>query len=389
MFLRPIFDPTVPAHTRVKRRHWLIRPYQSYGPWVGQSFKIRLDVPFGHMFKQKLKLPMLLICVGLFVLLIAETGPAVIASRVYDVGLGFLLLIVISGIRHLFRTFAWYFAIERQARRVRFRDLFGMRIAGEAITDLTILGPLLGETVKGIALSRQVTAEQSASSIVVENLAYSFAVLLFVVSGLVLFITEFPLHSTIRTAILMTLAGLLLAGALVVLIVKKRYRLVSRSLDGLNRLNLRWVDRLRDGREQVARFEENVYNFWHVHRAAAALMLMLEILSICAGVVEAWIILGLTVHRTSLFAAFMVETVNRVVNLIFAFVPMRIGVDEGGAALVLRTVGFGAVEGVSLAIIRKIRTLFWVALGLVLLSHYSMVSKKETQKGPSVITTSK
>lgn len=341
------------------------------------------------MFKQKLKLPMLLICVGLFVLLIAETGPAVIASRVYDVGLGFLLLIVISGIRHLFRTFAWYFAIERQARRVRFRDLFGMRIAGEAITDLTILGPLLGETVKGIALSRQVTAEQSASSIVVENLAYSFAVLLFVVSGLVLFITEFPLHSTIRTAILMTLAGLLLAGALVVLIVKKRYRLVSRSLDGLNRLNLRWVDRLRDGREQVARFEENVYNFWHAHRAAAALMLMLEILSICVGVVEAWIILGLTVHRTSLFAAFMVETVNRVVNLIFAFVPMRIGVDEGGAALVLRTVGFGAVEGVSLAIIRKIRTLFWVALGLVLLSHYSMVSKKESQKGPSVITTSK
>jgi len=367
----------------------LIRPYQSYGHWAGQSFKIGLDVTFEHMFKQKLKLPMLLICVGLFVLLIAETGPAVIASRVYDVGLGFLLLIVISGIRHLFRTFAWYFAIERQARRVRFRDLFGMRIAGEAITDLTVLGPLLGETVKGVALSRQVTAEQSASSIVVENLAYSFAVLLFVVSGLVLFITEFPLHSTIRTAILMTLAGLLLAGSLVILIVKKRYRLVSRSLDGLDRLNLRWVDRLRDGREQVARFEENVYNFWHAHRTAAALMLMLEILSICVGVVEAWIILGLTVHRTSLFAAFMVETVNRVVNLIFAFVPMRIGVDEGGAALVLRTVGFGAVEGVSLAIIRKIRTLFWVALGLVLVSHYSMVSKKETQKSPSVITTSK
>ena len=332
---------------------------------------------------------MLLICVGLFVLLIAETGPAVIASRVYDVGLGFLLLIVISGIRHLSRTFAWYFAIERQARRVRFRDLFGMRIAGEAITDVTILGPLLGETVKGVALSRQVTAEQSASSIIVENLAYSFAVLLFVVSGLILFITEFPLHSTIRTAILMTLAGLLLAGSLVVLVFKKRYRLVSRSLDGLDRLNLHWVDRLRDGREQVARFEENVYNFWHAHRGAAALMLMLEILSICVGVVEAWIILGLTVHRTSLFAAFMVETVNRVVNLIFAFVPMRIGVDEGGAALVLRTVGFGAVEGVSLAIIRKIRTLFWVALGLVLLSHYSMVSKKEMQKSPSVTTTSK
>lgn len=341
------------------------------------------------MFKQKLKLLMLLICLGLFALLVAETGPAAIAARVYDVGLGFLLLIAISGVRHLLRTLAWYFAIERQARQVRFRDLWGMRIAGEAITDLTILGPLLGETVKGVALSRQVTAEQSASSIVVENLAYSFAVGLFVVSGLVLFIVEFPIHSSIRTGVLMTLGSLLLAGSLVGFIIKKRYRLVSRSLDGLNKLNWRWVGRLQNRREKVVRFEENVYNFWHAHRAAAALMLMLEVLSICAGVLEAWIILGLTVHRTSLFAAFMVETVNRVVNLIFAFVPMRIGVDEGGAALVLRTVGFGAVEGVSLAIIRKVRTLFWVAIGLVLVSHYSMALKKEPQKNPSVMTASK
>lgn len=341
------------------------------------------------MVKQKLKLVMLFICLGLFALLVAETGPTVIASRVYDVGLGFLLLILISGTRHLFRTSVWYLAIEHEARLIRFRDLFGMRIAGEAITDLTILGPLLGETVKGITLSRHVTPEHSASSLVVENLAYSFAVGLFVVSGLVLFITEFPLHSSTRTGILISLGSLLLAGCLIGLAVKKRYRLVSRSLDGLKKLNVRWADRLQDGREKVARFEENVYNFWYAHRAASALILLLELLSICAGVIEAWIILSLTVHRTSLFAAFMVETINRVVNLFFAFVPMRIGVDEGGAALVLRTVGFGAVEGVSLAIIRKIRTLFWVALGLVLVSHYSMMSKKETQKSSSIVTASK
>lgn len=341
------------------------------------------------MFRQKLKLLVLLICAGLFALLIAQTGPAVIASRVYEVGLGFLVLIAISGIRHLLRTWAWYFAIEPQARRVRFRDLFGMRIAGEAITDLTVLGPLLGETVKGVALSRQITSEHSASSVVIENLAYSFAVGLFVVSGLILFIAEFPIHSSIRAGALITLGSLLLAGSLIAFIVKKRYRLVSRSLDALKKLNLHWLGQLQDGRAKVAAFEENVYDFWHAHRVAAALILMIEILSICAGVIEAWIILGLTVHRTSLFAAFMVETVNRVVNLFFAFIPMRIGVDEGGAALVLKTVGFGAVEGVSLAIIRKIRTLFWVALGLVLVGRYSMVSKKETQKSSSVAAASK
>jgi Lysylphosphatidylglycerol synthase TM region len=341
------------------------------------------------MFKRKFRLAMLLICVGLFVLLIVKTGPTVIASRVYDVGAGFLILILISGTRHLLRTAAWYYAIERRERRIRFRDLFGIRIAGEAITDLTFLGPLLGETVKGITLSKHVTAEHSASSVVVENLAYSFSVGLFVISGLVVFLTDYPLSSSVRTGSLTALGALFLVGSLIGLILKKRYRVVSRILDRLKRLNLRWVERLHDKREKVALFEENVYSFWQAHKAASVLILLLELLSISVGVIEAWIILSLTVHRTSLFVAFMVETVNRVVNIFFAFVPMRIGVDEGGAALVLETVGYGAVEGVSLAIIRKVRTLFWIALGLVMVSRYSLSLKKNSENSDSVVTASK
>ena len=341
------------------------------------------------MFRRKLKLLMLLVCVALFVLLIVKTGPAVIAARIYDVGAGFLILILISGIRHLLRTAAWYNAIERQERKIRFWDLLGIRIAGEAITDLTFLGPLLGEAVKGVTLSKHVAAEHSASSLVVENLAYAFSVGLLVVSGLLLFLSEYPLPPSVRVGGLVALGALFLAGSLIGLIVKTRYRVVSRILDRLKRLDIRWLERFHDQREKVILFEENVYSFWHAHKASSALILFLELLSIFSGVIEAWIILSLTVHRTSLFAAFMVETVNRVVNLFFSFVPMRIGVDEGGAALVLKTVGFGAVEGVSLAIIRKIRTLFWVAVGLVMVHRYSLPLKGNSGKSGSVVAASK
>lgn len=340
------------------------------------------------MLKRRFRLFLLLACVGLFVLLIQKTGPATIASRVYEFGAGFLVLILISGIRHLLRAAAWYSAIERRERRVRFRDLFGIRIAGEAITDLTILGPLLGETVKGIALSRHVNPEHSASSLVVENLAYSFSVGLLVVSGLVLFIGEYPLSSSVRAGSLLALGAVFLAGSSIAFVVKKRYRVVSRILDGLKGLNLRWVERLHDKRERVILFEENVYSFWHAHKAASVLILSLELLSIFAGVIEAWIILILTVHRTSFFAAFMVETVNRIVNMFFAFVPMRIGVDEGGAAFILKAIGYGAVEGVSLAIIRKIRTLFWVAVGLIMVGRYSLELKRSAEKNGSAVAAS-
>ncbi len=344
------------------------------------------------MFKRKFKLLTLLICVGLFVLLIEKTGPATIASRVYEVGSGFLILILLAGIRHLLRTTAWYNAIERQERRIRFRDLFGIRLAGEAITDLTILGPLLGETVKGVTLAKHVAAEHSASSVVVENLAYSFSVGLFIVSGLVVFVSEYPLPSAVRVSGLILLVVLCVVGFLIGLIVKKRYRVASRVFDRLKGMDFRWLDRLRDKREKVIQFEENVYSFWRAHKGSSAFILSLELLSIFSGVIEAWIILSLTVHRASLFAAFMVETVNRIVNLFFSFVPMRVGVDEGGAALVLKTVGYGAAEGVSLAIIRKIRTLFWVAVGLVMVNHYSLslkVKGDKTEKNGPIVTASK
>lgn len=344
------------------------------------------------MFKRKFKLLTLLICVGLFVLLIGKTGPATIAARVYDFGAGFLILILIAGFRHLLRTTAWYHSIERQERQIRFRDLFGIRLAGEAITDLTILGPLLGETVKGVTLAKHVPAEHSASSLVIENLAYSFSVGIFIVSGLVVFVLEYPLPSAIRVGFLTMLSFLLIAGSLIGLVVKKRYPVTSRVFDKLKKMDLRWLDRLRNKREKVILFEENVYSFWRAHKTSSFLILSLEFMSILSGMFEAWIILSLTVHRASLFAAFMVETVNRVVNLFFAFVPMRIGVDEGGAALVLKTVGYGAAEGVSLAIIRKIRTLFWVAVGLIMVSHYSLSLKmrgEKIDKSDSVVTTSK
>lgn len=344
------------------------------------------------MFKRKFKLFTLLVCVGLFVLLIEKTGPATIASRVYDFGAGFLILIAIAGFRHLLRTTAWYHSIERPERRIRFRDLFGIRLAGEAITDLTILGPLLGESVKGVTLAKHVAAEHSASSLVIENLGYSFAVGIFIVSGVVVFVLEYPLPSTLRWAFLIMLGFLLILGSMIGLIVTKRYRVASRVFDRLKKTDLHWLDRLRDKRENVIQFEDNVYSFWRAHKAASFLILGLEFGSILSGMFEAWIILSLTVHRASLFAAFMVETVNRVVNLFFAFVPMRIGVDEGGAALVLKTVGYGAAEGVSLAIIRKIRTLFWVAVGLLMVSHYSLSLKMKSgksEKSSSVVSTSK
>jgi hypothetical protein len=55
------------------------------------------------------------------------------------------------------------------------------------------------------------------------------------------------------------------------------------------------------------------------------------------------------------------------ITIVFKLIPFVIGVDEAGAQFVAETVGIAAAIGVTLAIIRKGRILFWTVIGLLIL----------------------
>ncbi len=54
-------------------------------------------------------------------------------------------------------------------------------------------------------------------------------------------------------------------------------------------------------------------------------------------------------------------------NVAFKFIPLRAGVDEGGTGQVSKVLGLARATGVTLAIVRKGRDLFWAAIGIGLL----------------------
>ncbi len=83
--------------------------------------------------------------------------------------------------------------------------------------------------------------------------------------------------------------------------------------------------------------------------------MLIETLANLGGVIEAYIILGVTFGVYGWSYAYLVEWMNRVVNTVFAFVPLRVGIDEGSTALTVKSFGFASAAGVSLAIIRKVR----------------------------------
>ena len=52
-----------------------------------------------------------------------------------------------------------------------------------------------------------------------------------------------------------------------------------------------------------------------------------------AGVAEVYVTLAWIATPPTLLVAFILETANRLTNVVFKFVPMRLGVDEAGSAL--------------------------------------------------------
>jgi len=72
----------------------------------------------------------------------------------------------------------------------------------------------------------------------------------------------------------------------------------------------------------------------------------------------------------SLLQAIVFETVNRLTIVLFKFVPFRLGVDEAASGAIAPWLAVTPAAGVTLAVVRKARMLFWSAIGLVLVAAH-------------------
>ena len=311
---------------------------------------------------------------ALFVYVLRRAGITTILDGARALGAGFAWLILLSGLRHALRTAAWHASIEPGTERPGLLNLFGLRLVGEALNGATPAGPVLGESVKVWAASKCMPASSSASSVVIENIIYGLGAGLFMLSGALL-----VLASTSRarlgvwTVVLCLVASVLLPCAL----LRRRSPLLERLLDRLPATSR--VKRFVGPYEaRIKAIEAEVYDFFRTRRAAFIGILSLEFLTNVTGVAEVYLILRVTtVLHFSLLTAYLVEVTNRAVQLLLAFVPFGLGVEEGAAAETLKALGYSASQGVSLAVLRRARTIFWGALGLLLAARYCVARTVE------------
>src|SRR6266542_1806534 len=86
------------------------------------------------------------------------------------------------------------------------------------------------------------------------------------------------------------------------------------------------------------------------------------------SVIEVFVTLRMLGFHPNIAQAYIIESLTKVINFVFAFVPGTIGVYEGGTEVILRTLGFATATGVTLALVRKAGIVFWTSIGLLVLT---------------------
>ena len=297
---------------------------------------------------------------GLILLAVAVqwVGVAEIAADVRQVGFGLAAIIALGGLRFLMRAIAWRLCLE-PPHTMTIGDSFVAVICGDAIGNLTPLGPLVGEPAKAAFVRRRVPLGPALAALAIENVLYTLSAAAMIAAGMVALLVRFQLDPAIRGIGELSIVATILLFAAALWILWRQPALISRALGVMPKLR-RHADRLGVVESQIYAFASRRARVLPAVAAAEAGFHAL-------GVAEVYLTLFLLGADASLMTAFLFESANRLITVVFKFVPLRLGVDEAGTAAFATIIGLTAKTGLSLGIIRKVRVVFWAAAGGFLL----------------------
>lgn len=307
-------------------------------------------------------------------------GVALFAYFVYTVGFreiidgigrfgfaGFAVILAIYFARICLRSYAWKLCVQ-EPDKLGMRDTIPAVIIGEAMSSTIPLGILASGTAKAIAVHRRVRLVVGLSSVATENLFYSLTTGIFLLAGTLLLLVSSASSTDLNFTLSIVFGSLVTLIILGVMMVVRQWHVASWICNWLYAIGLltRFLD---NGRHQVRKFEDLIFGFYRRYPGRFVPVCLLETAFHMLGVLEVWFILTRISETIPGFSTpFLLESVSRLVTIMFKLIPFAIGVDEAGAEFVGDAIALAAGVGVTIAIIRKGRILFWTFVGMAVIA---------------------
>ncbi len=317
----------------------------------------------------------LFLCLGLGLLavLVTQIDLGKVKTYLDTMGWAFPLIFLPYFVVYCCDTLGWKFAFG-PSLAVPFHTLFLTRVGGEAINNLTPFAYLGGEPVKAHVLTRfHIPIIQGMAASIIAKLLISISQFVFVILGGSLALSYLVTHPEVLwpLVVIILMAGVFLAGLSYGLRVGL-FTILFGMLDHWRltpSLMQRW-------RRQLLQLDETIEGFARRHPAHLMLSLALHFLGWVLGTLEVLAIFYAAGIPISAAEAIAIEALASVVKAVAFFIPGSLGVQDGGNVLLLAVFGYPTSFGLTFSLVRRMRELLWIGIGLlVLLRHYGWRSR--------------
>ena len=301
---------------------------------------------------------------GVFAIVIYRAGYRDLYDSVSNVGWGIILIILLNLSRHLLRAATLYLAVPPDRRTFKYRSAVAARFGGEAMTIVSFMGPFLGDATKAMLLKKDLTLSEGASAIIIDNILYYVTVILMVLTGVTILVLTYGSSSSTETRVLFAIVSV---GILIFLSISFaimfRVTPMTHVIDFLDKRG--WAPGfITKRRSTILNVENNVFQFYHNRPRDFFIIFGTSLGVHLISVAEVFLALQFLGYQAPLTSAFIIESLTKVINAAFGFIPGTIGVYEGGNGLILRTLGYSTTVGVALALVRRGAILFATSIGL-------------------------
>ena len=292
---------------------------------------------------------------------------APVSGSLAKVGWGFFLVVALNLIRHLLRALSMYLAVGPEHRKFKYRSAVAARLGGDAVSVLTFTGPFLGDATKAVLLRKNIPLTHGASAVIIDNILYYASVVIVILGGIGTLLFVYGSSSRLMSNLLLAIVILALI-IFFALIIAMGYRInpITRIIRQLERRHLA-PKFLVSKKKAIHDVETNVYEFYTTRKPDFFTVFGISMFVHVISVTEVFVALRLLGFESTVAAALIIESLTKVINVVFSFVPGTIGVYEGGNGVILLSLGYAAETGIALGLVRHGAIFFSTFVGILIL----------------------
>lgn len=296
---------------------------------------------------------------GVVAYLCYEIGPRAVWNSIR--ALGWRLLVVLwfpFSLAVVLDTLGWQVLLREHA--VPFGVLLRARLAGEAVNLATPTASVGGEPLKAYLLRPYVPLSEGLGSVVVDKTAVVAGQLLLLVAGLFLGARILPVSHPLMLAMGSLLAVELIAVSGFILV--QMLGVFGGGGRILGRIGRGPTERYQRGLNAVDRW---LVRFYREHRRPLLACTLLHAAAWATGGLEIYLVLFFLGADASVISALILEAFGGAIKFASFMIPASLGALEGGNVVIFGALGLGGALGLSYTLIRRLREVVWVALGLL------------------------